>query len=96
MRTKIPILHRDDKGFTLSFALILSLIFASLLYSSYYLLGINIKFASRDIFKSQAIYLAESGSNRALARLNVKTLPVLEEDDFTEEDEEAFDNKRSK
>lgn len=86
-------LFRNDQGFTLSFALILCLIFSSLLYSSYYLLGINTKFASRNIFKSQAIYLAESGNNRALARLNVKTLPEIESQELSEEDEEALDEE---
>ena len=79
---------RNDSGFTLSFALVLTLMFAGLLYMSFYLLGLNIKYSSRDIFKSQAIYLAESGNNRAICALNVKSLPEIEEDDELSEDEE--------
>ncbi|MDA1020518.1 MAG: hypothetical protein O2962_03100 [Cyanobacteria bacterium] len=83
---------KNDKGFTLVFALILCIIFSTLLYSSYYLLGINTKFAARDIFKAQSIYLAESGNNRALASLNVKTLPDIdEEEDDDENDDDDFD-----
>lgn len=88
---------RDQKGFTLAFAVILCFIFASLLYGVFYFTNKNTINASQGIFKSQSIYLAESGNNRALARLNVKTLPEIDLDEIVdegdEEVEEDFDDE---
>lgn len=88
---------RDQKGFTLAFAVILCFIFASLLYSVFYFVNKNINNASKGVFKSQTIYLAESGNNRALARLNVKSLPEIDLDELLEGDEddenEDFDDE---
>jgi hypothetical protein len=92
---------RNDKGFTLVYAVILSVVFAGLLFAVYYFLKINLEQSSKGIFKLQSIYLAESGNNRALARMNVLTLPDLEiedidleelaEDDFLAEDDDFWD-----
>lgn len=93
---------RKDEGFTLVYAVILSVVFAGLLFAVYYFLKINLEQSSKGIFKLQSIYLAESGNNRALARMNVMTLPdleieninldELEEDDFFSEDGENWDD----
>jgi hypothetical protein len=92
---------RNNKGFTLVYAVILSVVFAGLLFAVYYFLKINLDQSSKGIFKLQSIYLAESGNNRALARMNVLTLPELEieeidlkelaEDDFFADDEDFWD-----
>lgn len=92
--------NRNSSGFTLMFAVILSVVFSSLLYMVFYFLKKNTTTAPDGIFKLQTIYLAESGNNRALSMLNVKTLPEidiegLEElgDDFDDEDfEDDFDD----
>ncbi len=85
--------RRDEQGFTLAFAVILCLIFATLLGSVYYFLGLNTKNASKGITKLQTMYLAESGNNRALSRLNVKSLPVIEMGELSENDEAAEDEE---
>jgi hypothetical protein len=92
---------RKDEGFTLVYAVILSVVFAGLLFAVYYFLKINLEQSSKGIFKLQSIYLAESGNNRGLARMNVMTLPDLEiedvdldelaEDDFFAEDDDFWD-----
>jgi hypothetical protein len=92
---------RKDEGFTLVYAVILSVVFAGLLFAVYYFLKINLEQSSKGIFKLQSIYLAESGNNRALARMNVMSLPDLEiedidleelaEDDFFAEDDDFWD-----
>jgi len=92
---------RKDEGFTLVYAVILSVVFAGLLFAVYYFLKINLEQSSKGIFKLQSIYLAESGNNRALARMNVMTLPDLEvedidleelaDDDFFAEDDDFWD-----
>ena len=94
-KNKFP--KRDEQGFTLSFAVILCIVFVGLLYTIFYFLKINIRESDAAIFREKAIYLAESGNNRAMARLNVKTLPDIEglnigddEDEDEEEDEEDF------
>jgi type II secretory pathway component PulJ len=85
---------RQDQGFTLMYAVVLSVVFASLLYGIYYFLKINLNESSKGIFKLQTIYLAESGNNRALARMNVLSLPELDLEDIEldelAEDEEDF------
>jgi len=68
---------RDAKGFTLPFAVVLCLIFASLLTSVLYFLEINTKESIRNIYALQAKYIAEAANARAVARLNVKTLPTV-------------------
>jgi hypothetical protein len=95
---KIP--KRDEQGFTLSFAVILCIVFVGLLYTIFYFLKINIRESDAAIFREKAIYLAESGNNRAMARLNVKTLPDIEglnlDDgggDEEEDDDELFDEE---
>lgn len=92
---------RDEQGFTLSFAVILCIVFVGLLYTIFYFLKINIRESDAAIFREKAIYLAESGNNRAMARLNVKTLPDIEGlnlddgggDEEEEDDEELFDEE---
>lgn len=93
--------RRDEQGFTLAFAVVLCLIFATLLASVYYFLGLNTKHASKGITKLQTMYLAESGNNRALSRLNVKSLPEIttglvtadEEDAEADESSDFFDEE---
>ncbi len=84
--------RRDEYGFTLSHAVLLCLIFSSLLYTVYFFVILNAKEAGRGINKLQTVYLAESGNNRALSRLNIKSLPedVDFEEEVLNEDEEAF------
>jgi hypothetical protein len=83
---------RDERGFTLSFAVILCVIFAGLLYTIFYFLKINVRESDAAIYREKAIYLAESGNNRAMARLNVKTLPDTEGLDLNgDDDDEDFD-----
>ncbi len=79
---------RGEQGFTLPFAVILCLIFTTLLISVYYFLSINTNSAVKNTNKLQAMYLAESGNNRALSRLNVKSLPDIEMGDLSEEEDE--------
>jgi hypothetical protein len=83
---------RDQRGFTLSFAVVLCVIFAGLLYTIFYFLKINIRESDAAIFREKAIYLAESGNNRAMARFNVKTLPDTEGLDFDDDDDDDFDD----
>ncbi len=68
---------RQQGGFTLAFAVVLCLIFSSLLTSVLYFLDFNSKESQRNIYLLQAKYLAEAANARALARLNVKTLPTV-------------------
>ncbi len=68
---------RQAKGFTLPFAVVLCLIFSTLLSSVLYFLDINSKESIRNIHSLQAKYLAEAANARAVARLNVKTLPTV-------------------
>lgn len=82
---------RSQSGFTLMFAVLLSIIFAGLLGAVFYFLRINISESKKAIYESQAIYLTESGNARALARLNVKTLPDINLDFGDDEDEEGDD-----
>lgn len=81
---------RDERGFTLSFAVVLCVIFAGLLYTIFYFLKINIRESDAAVYREKAIYLAESGNNRAMARLNVKTLPDIEGLDL--DGDEGFDD----
>jgi hypothetical protein len=90
---------RNQRGFTLIFAVILCVIFAGLLYSIYYLLAINVKESSKTIFEQQARYLAESGNNRAMSMLNVMKLPdidaeSIQKDDWADDewDDDDFDS----
>lgn len=69
--------RRLAKGFTLPFAVVLCLIFSTLLSSVLYFLDINSKESIVNIHSLQAKYLAEAANARAVARLNVKTLPTV-------------------
>lgn len=86
---------RNSNGFTLAFALMLTVIFSSLLLGIFLFINSNTKQSYKTILKLQAINLAEAGNARALARLNIKTLPTLpedyEEEDLEDEDDEFFD-----
>ncbi len=68
---------RQEAGFTLPFALVLCLVFSSLLTSVLYFLDLNSQDSNRNIYRLQAKYLAEAANARAIARLNVKTLPTV-------------------
>ncbi len=68
---------RGASGFTLPFAVVLCLIFSSLLTSVLYFLDLNSSESVRNIYSLQAKYIAEAANARALARLNVKTLPTV-------------------
>jgi hypothetical protein len=61
----------------LPFAVVLCLIFSSLLTSVLYFLDFNTQESHRNIHTLQAKYLAEAANARAVARLNVKTLPTV-------------------
>ena len=92
---------RNQRGFTLIFAVILCVIFAGLLSGIYYFLRMNVRDSAGSIYEQQAKYIAESGNNRAMSMLNVKLLPDIElegqdsddDDDFFDEDfdDEDFD-----
>ena len=88
--------NRNSLGFTLSFAVILCVIFSSLLYTIFYFFKINTKESDKAIYRDKAIYLAESGNNRAMARFNVKTLPDITglnlDSDDDEDDDDIFDD----
>lgn len=84
-------------------AVVLCMIFATMLASVMYFLEVNSKEAEESIYKLQAKYLAEAGNARALARLNVKTLPDLspqqreelregEDDDWEDWDDEDWED----
>lgn len=83
-----PTKAREDRGFTLIYAVILSVVFAGLLAAVFYFLKINSNESARGIYKLQTIYLAESGNNRGLARMNVMSLPELDLEDMDLDDED--------
>lgn len=69
---------RNQRGFTLIFAVILCVVFAGLLSSIYYFLRMNVSKSASSIYEQQAKYLAESGNNRAMTMLNTKHYPESE------------------
>jgi hypothetical protein len=83
---------RNQRGFTLIFAVILCVVFAGLLYSIYYFLSINVKESSKSIYEQQARYLAESGNNRAMGMLNVMKLPDVDAESVDKDDDWADDD----
>ncbi len=72
------------------FAVVLCMIFAGLLAAVFYFLRLNVSESQKAIYESQSIYLAESGNARAMARLNVKTLPD-DEGLYDDDEEESQD-----
>ncbi len=110
LKNKAQLIHaqirktRNQSGFTLAFALILTIIFSSLLLGIFVFVNSNSKQSLRSINKLQSIALAEAGNGRAIARMNVKTLPDIdgedvyddddfEDDDFDEDDDDFFDDE---
>ena len=87
--------QRNSQGFTLTFALILCIIFASLLTSVLYFIKLNSNESAKGLYKTQAIYLAESGNARAMSQLNVKSLPEIKINDTgatsADSDEDPFE-----
>lgn len=90
MLEKRQFLMRNNKGFTLAFSLLLALVFASLLGLVFYFLKLNSNEVLNNLNKDQSLYLAESGNNRALAKLNIKSLPEIDIED--DEGFEAFED----
>lgn len=72
-------------------ALVLSLGFLSLLSSVIYFGFINSKETYKKILKLQAVYLAEAGNARALARMNTKRLPDYEDVGNSKDEEDDDD-----
>lgn len=81
---------RNQRGFTLIFAVILCVIFAGLLSSIYYFLRMNVSKSASSIYEQQAKYIAESGNNRAMSMLNVKLMPDVELEELAGDDEDDF------
>ena len=91
---------RNSSGLTLPFALLLCLIFSSLVGVSYSFVSINLSQLTGSLRNVQAISLAEGINEKVKARLNTKTLLMLTpdeeakltygEDDF-EEDDDLFE-----
>ena len=63
---------RDQKGFTLPFALILTFIFSALVSVSYVFVSINLRQMQSSVQNTQAISIAEGINERIKARLNTK------------------------
>lgn len=92
-------LIRNQKGFTLPFALVLSLVFASLIGVGYLFVIINSRLMQSSLVSTQAVFLAEGINEIVKMRLNMKQVPVLskeEQDKLKEKDEfagESFDDE---
>lgn len=96
-------LVRNQFGFTLPFALILTFIFSSLVGVAFVFVAINLNQMQGSLKTTQALVLAEGINERIKTRLNTKTMVMLtpeEEskldgfaDDFGDDDEEdLFDD----
>ncbi|MCE2929096.1 MAG: hypothetical protein LW817_05655 [Candidatus Caenarcaniphilales bacterium] len=76
--SKIYYKKRSERGFTLFFAVVLCVTFAGLLFMVFYFLKLNTAETLKNLNRQQAYYIAESGNNRAMAQLNVKSLPDID------------------
>lgn len=70
----------------------LSVIFASLLLGVFMFIDSNSKRSLSTLIRLQAISLAEAGNARAISRMNIRTLPTVEDEDDDEDDDDFDDD----
>jgi len=85
---------RNNSGFTLPFALILTFIFSSLVGVSYLFVSLNLKQMQSSLQSLQAISVAEGINERIKARLNTKTrMKISPEREQKLKSDEGFDDE---
>ena len=84
---------RNNSGFTLPFALVLTFIFSSLVGVSYLFVSLNLKQMQSSLQSLQAISVAEGINERIKARLNTKTrMKISPEQEQKLKSDEGFDD----